>query len=1158
MDTDDSLLALMRTEADALCADPRLLSLMRRHWPQFFTQSAQDLLSLRVHPADQMLLHSLRHHRDASASVSQYFNVALQQHFAARQILDALFPADQAEIQVLDFACGFGRLIRFLNCGDRKLQIAASEIQDDALQFVVNEFGAQPLPSSMTPESFDPGCQFDFIWVASFFSHLPADLFHRWLARLHSLLSPSGVLCFSVHDMALMPAGDTLPEGGLLFKPQSENADLDSQAYGTTYVSEAYVRETIARAVGPSHPCHRIRKGLAHEQDLYTVAADAERDLSPLSRFRRGAWGWVDERSVEGGTLHLRGWAASLDDGALPAVTVRVDGVRHDCPTGLPRPDVRDAFADERLLRTGWDFRLPLADAAAAPWVEVTAHTSQGETALLYAGLPGGRVAPSPQRVSAGQTVQRHVYRRDIDTNTRTSLSVLAALVAPGSRVLDLGTGSGALGRHLCETKGCTVDGVTLSAEEQAAARPWYEQLEVLDLEDPSWPMRFAGRRYDVIVCADVLEHLREPERVLETCRDLLRPDGWLLVSIPNAAYAGMTVSLMHGDWKYGPEGLLDRTHLRFYTRRSFCRLLEEQGWRVERIEPIDHTWYYTEFWTPFDQLPPAVARYLLAQPDASAYQLVFAARPAAAAPAALATSVPAPDPAVSVAVYTATLYTGGPDLSRSVNVLGRVGAEFQTLAFPIPAAWEPVDGLRFDPADRPGFMHLHAMKLCDGAGRPLWQWRANIDGAAPLQACRRHALEIGAAQPHEPYLTLALLDDDPQIFLPLPPEVPASGGPWQLEVTCGWPLSADYLAVQGLLKQAAAAAPASAANPESAATVEPAAPIAASGGWLQRLWQTLKPSPPLAVATPSAETAPAEPPVPAPLRAGTVEIVLPVYGGLVVVQRCLASLFDARCTTPWHLTVIDDASPQPEVGRWLREFAFVHPEVTVIFNARNLGFVATVNLGMRLAGRRDVVLLNSDTEVAGDWLDRLVRASRSEPKVGTVTPFSNNATICSYPRYCEDNPLPAGWTPTALDRLFAEANQGLTIDIPTAIGFCMVVRRDCLDEVGDFDEQTFGAGYGEENDFCVRATAHGWRHLHALDVFVFHAGAASFSDSRHELQRSALEAIRRLHPHYEAMVSEFVQRDTARPFREAVDRLRAQHDLVTTTLPSAGAADEA
>lgn len=1159
MTQEDPSLDLLRADADALCADPRWLALLRTHWPPFFRPGAQRPLSTRVHPDDQMLLHSLRHHRDANAAVSQYFNVALQQHFAARQILDALFPPAPQAVDVLDFACGFGRLVRFLSSGDRPVRLAVSEIQPDALRFVADEFGVEVLPSSMNPESFDPGRSFDFIWVASLFSHLPAALFQRWLARLHALLSPAGVLCFSVHDEALMPPADVMPAAGLLFKPQSENAALDAQAYGTTYVTEAYVRAAVERVAGAGHPCHRIRKGLAHEQDLYAVAADRARDLSVLADFRRGAWGWVDERRIEDGALVLRGWAASLDDGALPSVSVCIDGVRHECPTGLERTDVRDAFADARLAHTGWALRHTVADPAAEHWVEVTAHTSRGETALLYAGRPGGRQATAPATPAAAkpEPAGPHVYRREIDMSVRSSLSVLAGLIAPGSRVLDLGTGSGALGRTLRQERGCAVDGVTLSADEQAAARAGYERLEVLDLEDPAWPQRFADRRYDVVVCADVLEHLRHPERVLQACRELLRPDGWLLVSIPNVSYAGATVALVHGDWKYGHEGLLDRTHLRFYTRRSFRRLLEAEGWRVERVEPIDHTWYYTEFWTPFDHLPPAVARYLLAQPDASAYQLVFAAQPAAARPGTLPAAVPEPDPSVSVAVYTATLYVGGADLSRSINVLGRIGAQRQTLRFVIPADWATADVLRLDPADRAGFMHLHAMALRDAQDRLLWQWQAAVDGAAPLQGCRRHQVEIGTAPPQADALTLALLGDDPQIDLPLPPGVMAGGGgPWQLEVVCGWPWSADYLALQGLLRSPGDGPqdepPAQLRPPvvpTAVAAIEPApaaarTPIAADG-WLRRLVRAFRPpSPAPAPASPTVAAPPIAPPL-APPHDDCVEVIVPVYGSLELVRRCLASLLDAPCTGPWHLTVIDDASPQPEVGRWLREFALVHPEVTVLANARNLGFVATVNLGMRLAGRRDVVLLNSDTEVAHDWLDRLHRAAVSAPRVATVTPFSNNATICSYPRFCEDNPLPGGQSTAGLDRLFAAANRGRTLEIPTGVGFCMYIRRDCLDDVGEFDARTFGAGYGEENDFCMRASVRGWQHLHALDTFVFHAGGASFSERRHALQDTALAAINRLYPHYDEMVQVFVRSDPARPFREAVVHLQAARGAV-------------
>jgi len=289
-----------------------------------------------------------------------------------------------------------------------------------------------------------------------------------------------------------------------------------------------------------------------------------------------------------------------------------------------------------------------------------------------------------------------------------------------------------------------------------------------------------------------------------------------------------------------------------------------------------------------------------------------------------------------------------------------------------------------------------------------------------------------------------------------------------------------------------------------------------------------------------NAPSSPQKPQKPQKPQDDTVDIIVPIYGNLPLVQRCVTSALASTAGANVHFTLINDASPQAEVGAWLRQLAVAHPQLTVLENARNLGFVHTVNLGMRLAGRRDVLLLNSDTEVAGDWVERLRRAAWSMPRAASVTPFSNNATICSYPKFCEDNPLVTGQTVASLHAAFGKANHGQAVEIPTAVGFCMYMRRDAIDDIGEFDAEHFGVGYGEENDWCMRALAKGWRHLHALDTFVFHAGGASFSERRVALQKAAGAALLGLHPHYDDLVRAFVQRDPARPYREAVDRLLA------------------
>ena len=168
-----------------------------------------------------------------------------------------------------------------------------------------------------------------------------------------------------------------------------------------------------------------------------------------------------------------------------------------------------------------------------------------------------------------------------------------------------------------------------------------------------------------------------------------------------------------------------------------------------------------------------------------------------------------------------------------------------------------------------------------------------------------------------------------------------------------------------------------------------------------------------------------------------------------------------------------------------------------------------------------------------------LLAAAYGDQRVATVTPFSNNATICSYPQFCKDNELPAGYDTARLDALFARANAGQAVDVPTGVGFCMYIRRAALQAVGLFDEEHFGKGYGEENDFCIRAAQAGWRNLHALDTFVRHFGGVSFGEAKSPRERAAMQTLRRLHPRYEGDVLRFVQADPAHPARMAVDVAR-------------------
>ena len=279
----------------------------------------------------------------------------------------------------------------------------------------------------------------------------------------------------------------------------------------------------------------------------------------------------------------------------------------------------------------------------------------------------------------------------------------------------------------------------------------------------------------------------------------------------------------------------------------------------------------------------------------------------------------------------------------------------------------------------------------------------------------------------------------------------------------------------------------------------------------------------------------PFAPPVP---RNRPVDIVIPAYRGLRETRACIESVLASTNLEPYELIVIDDLSPEPALSEWLRE-ASAGGAFTLLPNEANLGFVATVNRGMSQHADRDVILLNSDTVVANDWLDRLVRCAYQADRVGTVTPLSNNATICSYPVFCEDNPLPPGVNTAQLDQLASQVNQGRSVNIPTAVGFCMYIRRVCLRETGLFDAEVFGKGYGEENDFSLRAASRGWRNLLAADIFVYHSGSVSFAGAAGLLRARSARLLADRHPNYASLVSRHVTLDPAKPYRFALTAAR-------------------
>jgi O-antigen biosynthesis protein len=258
----------------------------------------------------------------------------------------------------------------------------------------------------------------------------------------------------------------------------------------------------------------------------------------------------------------------------------------------------------------------------------------------------------------------------------------------------------------------------------------------------------------------------------------------------------------------------------------------------------------------------------------------------------------------------------------------------------------------------------------------------------------------------------------------------------------------------------------------------------------------------------------------------------VPVYGAADELRACLASLLRHTDLVRHRLVLVIDGPQEDAVENALA--AVGDRPVEVLRNPARRGFVGSVNRGMETSDR-DVILLNSDTEVTARWIEKLQEAAYSHPAIATATPFSNNATICSLPRFVQANALPAGWTVDSFGTLVERVSRRERPRLPTGVGVCLYIKRKALDRLGRFDEESFGLGYGEESEFCFRALKAGF--LNVLDdaTFIYHAGQRSFGRSRSPRVRAAHRAMRRLHPEYLPTVARFLREDPAAPARERV-----------------------
>uniref|UniRef100_UPI00257C3745 glycosyltransferase n=1 Tax=Methanosaeta sp. UBA458 TaxID=1915561 RepID=UPI00257C3745 len=229
------------------------------------------------------------------------------------------------------------------------------------------------------------------------------------------------------------------------------------------------------------------------------------------------------------------------------------------------------------------------------------------------------------------------------------------------------------------------------------------------------------------------------------------------------------------------------------------------------------------------------------------------------------------------------------------------------------------------------------------------------------------------------------------------------------------------------------------------------------------------------------------------------VNIVICIHNALDDVKSCLMSVIKYSPHI-YTLILVDDGSDEATKS-FLQDFA-LHHDVFLLRNDVARGYTFAANQGLRNSTGKYVILLNSDTIVSADWLDRMLECAESDERIGIVGPLSNTASWQSVPKIesCGDwasNDLPENISIHMMADLIGKYSCRCYPKIPFLNGFCLLIKRELINQIGYFDEDSFGAGYGEENDYCIRARKAQWDLAVADDVYIYHKQSRSYSDDR-------------------------------------------------------------
>ncbi|GHZ20422.1 putative glycosyltransferase protein [Vibrio cholerae] len=754
-------------------------------------------------------------------------------------------------------------------------------------------------------------------------------------------------------------------------------------------------------------------------------------------------------------------------------------------------------------------------------------------------------------------------YDFNLNVNTTTSQAFLANQVPENSKVLEFGTANGKLTKYLTENKNCAVYGVELNESDAKIARQYARNIVVCDIEKFDWLNEYSNYAFDCIVFGDVLEHLHRPDTVLEKAKELLSPSGKILISIPNISNNAVIMELLENKFNYSDTGLLDSTHIKFFTKESLEKLIVDSGLFIELYTAIHREPQVTEFNQNYERFPFEVSEYLQSRQYSTVYQFLVVARKEIVEKVECFNLF-----------YTSEVYfdfgDGFNEVEKISTPYGDDKCEFYFRNLKDLISDKKIRRIRFDICDskvvvnKPqitvneekidsfthngiessyeilfdhndpfiiidvsNFDHVSTIsisfdsithikskgslitidemeykELCHSVESLTLK---NNETEKELEYTKAFANSLGLKNRAKRLVRKILSRFIPDKYIRI--LTIAAKNPKVVGMILYDIKSMNFTSIKKRISLGLA-------KGDQLSSLKDMFDISNELGWFESIEKNEC------------------------IKINKIDIIIPVYNGYEYLSPLLKAIKE-NTTIPYRLIIVEDCSSDERIKPFISDFIENNPDISMFYieNDINLGFVLSVNKAVKET-KDHFVILNTDVEVPYGWAERLMYPIFSNENIASTTPFTNSGTICSFPNWLEDNELFNGLSLAQIDQAFSKVNiSHREISLPTGVGFCMGINRKVVEKIGFFDELQFGKGYGEENDWCCRAHKEGYKSVLVPNLFVYHKHGGSFSSvQKAELQKKNMQVLQKLHPEYTLDVATHISENPAKYLRELIE----------------------